>query len=131
MVNIDTVEHKLLLVNAYINPDAVFDAVNSRYVVPVRGIYRYSAYAQIDNGAGSSANMQTYLNVYVNGSEVRGTVGTLENANSDRWFPSFTGLIQVEVNDQVELWAKVEDSINASYVTYSHAVLSMELVKQL
>lgn len=131
VVPIDTFDHKIVLDTAYINPDGRFDPVTYRYSVPVSGIYRYSVYAQIDNGGGASADLQTYLGVFVNGSAARSLVGTLENANSDRWFPSYGGLLSLAVNDQVEVWGRADDGINTANVTFTHTVFSIQLVKSM
>ncbi len=128
VVPVDTVDHKITL-TAYIDPNSKFDSPNSRYVVPVAGIYRYSVYAQVDNSTGAAALMEILVNIYVNGVASVGHGTAVPNPPGARWWPSFTGLLSLSLNDQVEVWANMNDGTNTGNVIFTDTVFSIELVQ--
>lgn len=130
-VPISGVDTKIVLADAYINPDGRFDATLSRYNAPVAGVYRVSMFAQVDNAGGVSALMQILLNAYKNGAFIEGHGTAVPTPPGDRWWPSWTALIQLAANDYVEVFANATDGTNASNVTFTTTTFSIELVKAL
>lgn len=128
-VNVDAAPHKITLGQAYINPDGKFDITLSRYVAPQAGIYRFSMYSQVDNGTGTASGMEILMKVYVNGAERTSQGYAVGTPPGLRWWPSYSGLIQLALNDQVEVWAYCSDGVNTGYVVFSDTVFSIELVK--
>lgn len=131
IVLIDATVHKINLNSAYINADGRFDAVNSRYLAPVHGFYRFSMYSQVDNSTGVSASLEVSLKLFVNGTERASQGYGSKSPPGDRWWPGFSGLIELSVNDQVEVWFYAQDGVNTGNLTVSDTNFAIELVKKL
>lgn len=133
-VPIDTTYHQILFNSPTINPDSAWNVSLSQYVAPVAGIYRVSAFIQVDNDGGDATQMEILINVLVDGSTLNNPYsgdGSVSPTGA-RWWPKVTGLIQCSAGSAVTLVMSASDGTNAANVTVSSASqLAVELVKAL
>jgi len=124
---------KILAASELFDPQAVYDAANSRYVAPTTGIYQVSAGVQVDNAGGNATNMELALGTSVNANPVLATRlsgGTaVPSPAGARWYPNFSGLMQLTAGDQLELYMSATDGVNAANVTVSGVSFSIHRIQ--
>lgn len=130
----DGIFHKIDFTTEVIDPDSVYDAPNSKYLVPFNGIYRVSATTQIDNVDADPSTLEFSTIVVKNGLPGFFTAGTgtdVPSPTGSRWFPSFSSLVVFAQNDFVELWMSGADSTNTKTVSVSNSSWSIMLERKL
>lgn len=124
---------KILFNSVDIDPDAVYDATNSRFVAPVNGIYLVSAELQIDNNTGVAANMEMLLSILKNSGTYHASGMAISSPPGARWYPQVNSLVELGVNDTVEIALSLEDGTNTGNVTVaaSNSTADFILVRKL
>lgn len=104
-----------------------YDAGNSRYVVPLNGVYQVSAELQVDNVSGAPAGMEMELSV------TGGTPLTSGNSSAsppgDRWYPNISGLVAASAGAFLEVTLSLNDGTLSGSVTAANGTFSINLVQ--
>jgi hypothetical protein len=124
---------KLLFNSVDLDPDAVYDATNSRFVAPVDGIYEVSAELQIDNNTGNAADMEISLIILKNSGNYTASGMSIASPPGARWYPQVSSLVQLGTGDVVEIALSLQDNVNTGNVTVaaSNSTASFILVRKL
>lgn len=124
---------KILFSSVDIDPDAVYDATNSRFVAPVNGIYLVSAELQIDNNTGVAANMEMALTILKNSGNYHASGMAISSPPGARWYPQVNSLVELGVGDIVEIALSLEDGTNTGNVTVaaSNSTADFVLIRKL
>ena len=124
---------KLLFNSVDLDPDAVYDATNSRFVAPVDGIYEVSAELQIDNNTGVAASMEMALTILKNSGNYTASGMAIASPPGARWYPQVSSLVQLGVGDTVEIALSLDDGTNTGNVSVAAAnsTASFILVRKL
>jgi hypothetical protein len=124
---------KILFSSVDIDPDAVYDATNSRFVAPVNGIYLVSAELQIDNNTGVAANMEMALTILKNSGNYQSSGMAISSPPGARWYPQVSLLVPLAVGDVVEIALSLEDGTNTGNVTVaaSNSTADFVLIRKL
>jgi hypothetical protein len=124
---------KILFSAVDIDPDAVYDATNSRFVAPVNGIYLVSAELQIDNNTGVAANMEMLLSILKNSGTYHASGMAISSPPGARWYPQVNALVELGVNDTVEIALSLEDGTNTGnvIVAASNSTADFVLIRKL
>jgi hypothetical protein len=129
---IQTNFQKVNFSQAVIDPKSCFDNTNLRYVARKAGIYHVECTIQIDNVSGNAANMQIDLRTGISGDYLSlsnlWSAAASTNPPGNRWFPDFSGLIQLAAGDYLEIFAQPLDGTNTGSVTASNGNFCVHLV---
>lgn len=112
------------------DPDSRYDGVNTRYVAPVDGIYQWSTKLQVDNVSGDAANMEMNIRGLKNGAyEIISGGVSIANPPGARWYPAFSGLVQLSAGDYVEVYLYCADTVLSGNVSIANGFQSIHLVQ--
>lgn len=129
-IDVDNTYKLIVLDNAQINPaPAPFITASSRYVAPVNGVYKFSAIVQIDNISATLATLETIVAVFKNGVVELGTQGSLTNLAGSRQHANFSGMVQLNATDYIDIRIKADDGVNTGDVEVGNVDFTAFLVK--
>jgi len=84
---------------------------NGRFTPAVAGYYQFNASVFMENPtSASNAVYNTYLRLYKNGSNADNVGGRgwhQDNAGGDHWQPSISGIIYLDADDYIEVYAYI------------------------
>lgn len=131
-IAIDGNQYKLAFSTAIINPaPAPFDTTNRRYIAPADGGYWVSVSTQWDNDTGTPSGMEVSIALYKNGVYVGNQMGDIDSTpspNGARWSPGFSGLVELVETDYLEIYASINDGVNAGNITLTGSQFSIAKV---
>jgi hypothetical protein len=134
VVNVDGSNYVLNLTSNYIDPDAVYNTVDSKYVAQVDGIYEVSFAIQIDNVDANAGTVEFSANVVKNNIFGPPSVGTGESVptpSGSRWYPTTAGLVQMNAGDFIQLQLSGFDGVGTGTVEISNTSWFIHLVRRL
>jgi hypothetical protein len=124
---------KILFSSVDIDPDAVYDATNSRFVAPVNGIYLVSAELQIDNNTGDASQMEMSLTILKNSGNYHSSGMAISSPPGARWYPQVNSLVELGVGDIVEIALSLDDTVQTGNVVVaaSNSTADFVLIRKL
>lgn len=126
-VAVDAAAH-LLAQTELFDPDGCF--APSVYTAKIAGIYRVSAFAQVDNDTGAAATMEITLSVVKNGAVTLLASGdNTPSPSGARWYPKVMGTVQLAAGDTIGIYISANDGVNSGSVNASNGNLSIERVR--
>lgn len=126
-IAVDAAAH-LLAQTELFDPDGCFAA--SIYTAKTAGIYRVSAFVQVDNDTGVAATMELSLSVVKNGAvTIFASGANVPSPSGGRWYPKVMGTIQLAAGDTVGIYLTANDGTNAGAVDASNGNFSIERVR--
>lgn len=134
-VSVDESFYVVNLPNDYINVDGgtVYDTSASKYVAPVNGVYQVSAVMQVDNVDADLTDITIFAKAAKNGNpsdtQVPGCFVSVASPPGSRWCPSFSGLVQMNAGDYLQLFVAIDDPLTSHTVTVGNAQMSVYLVR--
>jgi hypothetical protein len=133
IINVDGTNQVLALPSNYIDPDTVYNTVDSKYVAEVSGIYEVSFAIQIDNVDADPAAIEFSANVVKNnifGPPSVGTGYSVPTPSGARWFPTTSGLVQMNAGDFIQLQLSATDGLSGNTVSVSNTSWFIHLVRK-
>lgn len=117
---------------ATINPaPAPFDTAQARYVAPASGYYFVGVNTQFDAGTNAPGTTQVTIGIYKNGALLGNGMGDIDstpNPVGGRWSPSFSGLVPMNTNDYIEVFAGPNDGVNTGNINLTVSSFSVARV---
>lgn len=117
-----------ITIQKYIDPAGVFNNSTSTFTAPVAGYYQISAYAQLDAGTSTYANLEATLSILRNGIAGLGS-GTSGVNPGKRWYPQVSGMLTLSAGDAVTCAISANDGVNTGNVVVSNFVFDISLIQ--
>jgi len=127
----------MLIGNATVDLEGIFDANTFKISVPKTGVYRVSAYARFDNNDsplnGNSATMRIRLEAEASASGVvAGHETAVASPPNDRWFCYFEDLVYITGGETFWFNARAIDGVGTGFVLVgTESSFTFELVDEI
>ncbi len=129
-VPVDTDAHKIEFDVADINPSDTYDVALFRYKALVDGYYEAAAFFQVDNDTATAASLEFALNITKNGgAAVIGKGLQIPSPSGARWWPDCSGMVFLAVNDYLEVYLTMNDTVNTGSVNVSSGAFTVKLIQ--
>jgi hypothetical protein len=128
-IDADAFNH-LMLMTRYVDPNNAFDDANNRYTVPVSGVYRISAQAQVDNGTADASAMEIGIQINRNGIFALAHGVSAATPPGLRWYPTLHGLVSLSAGDFITALMSANDDVGTGNVVVSSFDFGIELVQK-